>query len=152
MVQLHPGSLLRLVCRCFRRHTSSVRRKAGFKSRTDLQPSEAHGRLPCAGRRELKRQQKWAARPTGRRLACNQEIGVQLPGRSTEQERARGPKGRHQAGSLKIRVRFPVGPLKWKVAGYGWPGRSAKAVLACRDEGSNPLPSARERWGKAPRW
>ena len=29
-----------------------------------------------------------------------------------------------------------------KVAGYGWPGRSAKAVLARRDEGSNPLPSA----------
>ena len=30
---------------------------------------------------------------------------------STEQKRAHGPKGRHQAGSLKIRVRFPVGPL-----------------------------------------
>jgi hypothetical protein len=39
-----------------------------------------------------------------------------------------------------------VGPLKKrKVAGYGWPGRSAKAAPACRDEGSNPLPSARER-------
>ena len=26
----------------------------------------------------------WAARPTGRCLACNQEIGVRFPGRSTE--------------------------------------------------------------------
>jgi hypothetical protein len=36
MVQLHPGSLCESVCRCFGRHTSSVRRKAGFESRTDL--------------------------------------------------------------------------------------------------------------------
>jgi hypothetical protein len=28
-----------------------------------------------------------------------------------------------------------------KVAGYGWPGRSAKAVLQTGDEGSTPLPS-----------
>src|SRR5262249_41798103 len=63
MVQPHPGSLCELVCRCFRRHTSSVRRKAGFESRTDL----------CI-------RNKWAARPMERRLACNQEIGVQLPG------------------------------------------------------------------------
>jgi hypothetical protein len=28
----------------------------------------------------------WAARPTGRCLACTQEIGVQLPGRSTAVE------------------------------------------------------------------
>jgi hypothetical protein len=41
---------------------------------------------------------------------------------------AHGPTGRHQFGRLEIRVRFPVGPLR-KVAGYGWPGRSAKAVL-----------------------
>ena len=42
--------------------------------------------------------------------------------------RAHGPTGRHQFGILEIRVRFPVGPF-WKVAGYGWPGRTAKAVL-----------------------
>ena len=30
-----------------------------------------------------------------------------------------------------------------KVAGYGLPGRSAKAVLLHGDEGSTPLPSAR---------
>ena len=36
----------------------------------------------------------------------------------------------------------PGGSTERKVAGYGWPGRSAKAVLARRDEGSNPLPSA----------
>jgi hypothetical protein len=36
MVQLHPGSFDQLVCRCFRPHASSVRRKAGFNSRTDL--------------------------------------------------------------------------------------------------------------------
>ena len=41
----------------------------------------------------------WAARPTGRCLACNQEIGVRFPGRSTD---------------------------IWKVAGYGSPGRFAK--------------------------
>jgi hypothetical protein len=29
----------------------------------------------------------WAARPTGRCLACNQEIGVRFPGRSTESGR-----------------------------------------------------------------
>jgi hypothetical protein len=29
---------------------------------------------------------KWAARPTGRCLACNQEIGVRFPGRSTEHD------------------------------------------------------------------
>ena len=32
------------------------------------------GQVPCA------EQSKWAARPTGGRLACNQEIGVRLPG------------------------------------------------------------------------
>ena len=29
-----------------------------------------------------------------------------------------------------------------KVAGYGWPGRTANAVLPRGDEGSSPLPSA----------
>lgn len=46
----------------------------------------------------------WAAGPTGRRLACNQEIGVRFPGRS-------------------IFVDCP-----WKVAGYGLPDRFAKAA------------------------
>jgi transposase len=32
--------------------------------------------------------------------------------------------------------------LQALAAGYGWPGRFAKAVLAGRDEGSTPLPSA----------
>ena len=45
-----------------------------------------------------------------------------------------------------------MGPIeqlnKRKVAGYGWPGRSAKAVLARRDEGSNPLPSADDDDGR----
>ena len=44
---------------------------------------------------------------------------------------------------LEIRVQFPVGPLIIrKVAGYGWPGRFANAVLPRGDEGSTPLPSA----------
>jgi hypothetical protein len=34
------------------------------------------------------------------------------------------------------------GARERKVAGYGWPGRSAKAVPPRADEGSNPLPSA----------
>ncbi len=57
-----------------------------------------------------------AAGPTGRRLPCKQEIGVQLPG-------------------------GPLSSIR-KVAGYGWPDRGANAALAWRDEGSTPLPSA----------
>ena len=49
-----------------------------------------------------------------------------IPIRSTESEWAHGPTGRRQLGRLEIRVQFPVGPLLWKVAGYGWPGRFAK--------------------------
>ena len=50
---------------------------------------------------------RWAAGPTERHLACNQEIGVRLPG-----------------GPLGVMVRCE----RWKVAGYGWPGRTANAV------------------------
>ena len=39
---------------------------------------------------------------------------------------AYGPTGRHQFGRLEIRVRFPVGPLIRRAAGYGLPGRFAK--------------------------
>ena len=35
-----------------------------------------------------------------------------IPRRSTERTRADGPMGRRQAGSLEIRVQFPVGPLE----------------------------------------
>ena len=84
-----------------------------------------------------------------RRLGDNQESdgstpsGIIVDSREPK-SRAHGPTGRHQLGMLEIRVQLPVSPLTVlrKVAGYGWPGRSAKAVLARRDEGSNPLPSA----------
>ena len=36
LVRFQPGSLPTRVCKCFRRHAAVVRRKAGFKSRTDL--------------------------------------------------------------------------------------------------------------------
>ena len=99
---------------------------AGFNSRTDLW----HDELTT-----------WAAGPTVRRLACNQAIGVRLPGGPLM--RAHGPTGRHRPGVAEIRVRFPVGPLTtWKVAGYGLPGHGANVVLPRGDEGSTPLPSA----------
>ena len=44
-------------------------------------------------------------------LACNQEIGVRIPG----------------------------GPLIRKVAGYGWPDRAANAVLSHRRSGFESL-------------
>ena len=47
---------------------------------------------------------KWAVRPMVGLLVCNQEIGVRIPG----------------------------GPLIRKVAGYGWPGCGANAVLPHR--------------------
>ena len=40
---------------------------------------------------------KRAARPTGGRLACNQEIGVRLPGGPLE-TRSHGPTGQHRPG------------------------------------------------------
>ena len=68
----------------------------------------------------------WAAGPTGRRRLRTPEMRVQVPRGPLAW--AHGPRGRHQFGRLEIRVQLPVGPLR-KVAGYGWPGRSAKAVL-----------------------
>ena len=54
---------------------------------------------------------KWAVRPMVGLLACNQEIGVRIPG----------------------------GPLIRKVAGYGWPDRAANAVLSHRRSGFESL-------------
>jgi len=42
-----------------------------------------------AKRSSVRRDHRWAAGPMGRRLACNQEIGVQLPGRSTRRRLCR---------------------------------------------------------------
>ncbi len=67
-----------------------------------------------------------AAGPTGRHLACNQEIGVRLPG-----------------GPLSVFISGVALNEIGKVAGYGWPGRTANAVSQLWNEGSNPLPSAR---------
>ena len=100
-------------------------------------------------------------------MACNQAVRVQSP--PSPLHRAAGPTGRLRLREAAIGVRVPGGPLttgSWsngtiparqagdpgstpggstarrKVAGYGWPGRSAKAALRIGDEGSNPLPSA----------
>ena len=95
-VRLPPGRFDHIhECECdgprvCRRHPSLVRRGTEFDSRADL----------CSYR------QTRAAGPTERRLACNQEIGVRLPG-----------------GPL-----WSTDRLDWKVAGYGWPGRTANAV------------------------
>ena len=120
----------------FRQHTSSVRRKdharvaARFDSRTDL----------------------WS---TNRGLACTVgatdpcKIGVvgSTPIRSTAQiVRACGPTGRHRVRRGGNPGSIPGGSTGKtelrKVAGYGWPGRGANAVLLRGDEGSSPLPSA----------
>jgi hypothetical protein len=75
----------------------------GIPSLYEGGPSSILGRTFAACR------EKWAARPTERRLACNQEIGVRLPG---------GPPA-YELTNLD---------WNWKVAGYGWPGRTANAV------------------------
>ena len=48
--------------------------------------------------------------------------------------RACRPTGRRWNGIPEIRVQLPVGPFEElrKVAGYGWPGRTANAVLVER--------------------
>ena len=78
----------------------------------------------------------------GRLTLARSVCWVQLPSGPLN-EWAHGPTGRRQLGRLEIRVQFPVGPLIWKVAGYGWPGRFAKPSGAARCRvGSNPMPSA----------
>ena len=124
-----------------------VRREAGFKSRADL--SEEMGcwsnrttPAPHAGN-EGARPSRSTHDSGGRKAVIRQPWELETVGSipTPLTARAHGPTGRHQFGRLEIRVRFPVGPLR-KVAGYGWPGRSAKAVLQTGDEGSTPLPSA----------
>lgn len=89
---------------------------------------------------------KWGVGPTGRRLVCTQEIGVRLPDAPLKGSWSKGISPARQAGHVLLgirRVQFPVGPLFWKVAGYGWPGRFAKPCGAARCRvGSNPMPSA----------
>src|SRR5688572_20091515 len=105
LVQFQPGSLFEMtVCKCLWRHASMVRTKTGFNSRTDLSQKE-----------------KLAAGPTGRRLACNQQVqlasmsvGVRFDstaGPLTKTKWAHGPKGRCRLGVAEIRVQFSVSPL-----------------------------------------
>jgi hypothetical protein len=65
-----------------------------------------------------------------RPLAYTQVTMVRVhPGSLNAGERARRPTGGHQFGRLEVWVQLPAGPFPlWKVAGYGWPGRSGKAV------------------------
>ena len=93
-----------------RPHASSVRRKAGFDSRTDL----------------------WRTNDTGC-WSNGTTPGLQPGNRGSIPRRSTATTGSWSNGTtpalawLEIRVRFPVGPLTtWKVAGYGWPGRFAK--------------------------
>ena len=68
--------------------------------------------------------------PLGATDPCKVGVMGSTPMRSTDDERAHGPTGRHRHGMAVIRVRFPVSPLlelnSRKIAGYGLPGRSAK--------------------------
>src|SRR6476659_9486200 len=63
--------------------------------------------------------------PRGRLTFAKSVRWVRFPSGPLDQ-RAHSLTGRRQLGRLEIRVQFPVGPLIWKVAGYGWPGRFAK--------------------------
>ena len=85
---------------------------------------------------------RWGVGPTGRRLACNQEIGVRLPDAPLAGSWSNGTTLARQASPVLLetwRVQFPVGPLIWKVAGYGSPGRFAK-----------PCDSTRVTWVQIP--
>jgi hypothetical protein len=70
----------------------------------------------------------WAAGPIGRRRLRTPEMRVRFP---------RGPlegTGSWSNGTTPVRQTgnpgsIPGGSSEWKVAGYGWPGRSANAVL-----------------------
>jgi hypothetical protein len=115
-VRVLPGRLRQSVRRCSWRHASLVGRWTGFDSRADL------------GEREC-----WAAGPTERRLVCTQEIGVRLPGRSTELCSRRGTTGSSSNGTTPPwRGGDPgstpgesIAGMLRKVAGYGWPGPGA---------------------------
>ena len=63
--------------------------------------------------------------------AVNKQDRNQFPDGSLTTKRAHGLTERRQLGRLAIRVRLPVGPLNEirKVAGYGWPDRTANAAL-----------------------
>jgi hypothetical protein len=99
---------------------------------------------------------RWGVGPTGRRLACNQEIGVRLPDAPLAGSCSNGTTLARQASPVLSEtpwVQFPVGPLTWKAAGYGSPGRFAKPCGAAkRRVGSTPTPSARAEQDKLARW
>lgn len=91
----------------FRQHTSSVRRKTGFNSRTDLSN--------CG-------------------LACSVEatdpckIGAMgsTPIRSTDNKTGLWSKGKTPPWRGGNPGSIPGGSTEWKVVGYGWPSRFAK--------------------------
>jgi len=106
----------------FWQHTSVVRMKIGFNSRTDL--------LKNINGLFVQWEDAWFA---------TRKSGFESPTVHSA-TRAHGPTGRRRHGMAKIWVRFPVSPLIRKVAGYGWPGRTANAVLPHRRSGFESLP------------
>ena len=54
----------------------------------------------------------WAGMPLGATDPCKVGVMGSTPMRSTDDERAHGPTGRHRYGMAVIRVRFPVSPLQ----------------------------------------
>ena len=122
-VRIHPGSLKR------RSVGVAVARRRG--------KAEDRVRVPDG---PLARR---AVRSTAGHLVCTQVIGVRLPGGPLRQ-RGLIVQGEDVALAWR-RSQFNSGWVHYnerKVAGYGWPGRTANAVLPCGDEGSSPLPSA----------
>jgi hypothetical protein len=75
MVQFHPGSF---------------DRSAGVSAAHVLGTDEGRVRFPSGPFADT----NWAARPMGRYLVCTQEIGVQIPGRSTGRMRGSWSNGR----------------------------------------------------------
>ena len=81
----------------------------------------------------------WAAGPTGRRLACNQEIGVQFPGGPLIDEYFSSMVKRKSflASNEEVRVRLLVELLK----SHGFRGVAVAARLAVNQEAWVRLPS-----------
>jgi hypothetical protein len=92
-------------------------------------------RFPCSSRRQLPKTQRKAAdtmsnsMPVGCNPAGAPPIWRAPPTCSM-------PRPPQLASWIRDRL------ARDRLREYAWPGRSAKALPACRDEGSNPLPTA----------
>ena len=139
--------------------------------RSGLEPGSQHGLISRTTSVQIRPPQlKGGACTKGARLARNQSGRVRFPSSPISGRRIAGPIRllweQEIAGSTPavltygpVVQREDVSLACWqcgfdsrrvhsirRAAGYGWPGRSAKAVLLPGDEGSTPSPSACLPW------